>query len=63
VRTFYVSQSGDIVFTDASAYSGAGNSPDGGSALMSGGLITSITGVVATGMTGRDGEFWRPIGS
>jgi prepilin-type N-terminal cleavage/methylation domain-containing protein len=61
-RTFYVSQMGDLVFTDASAYSGPGNSPDPGAALMSGGLITSITGDVATSATGRDGEFWRPVG-
>jgi hypothetical protein len=62
-RTFYVSQSGNIVFTDAPAYSGPGANQDPGSALLSGGLITSITGPVATSATGRDGEFWRPVGS
>jgi prepilin-type N-terminal cleavage/methylation domain-containing protein len=62
VRTFYVSQAGDLVFTDAQAYSGPGGSPDAGAALMGGGLITSITGRVATSATGRDGEFWRPVG-
>lgn len=61
-RTFYVSQAGDLVFTDAAAYTGPGGSPEAGAALMSGGLVDSITGRVATSMTGRDGEFWRPVG-
>ncbi len=61
-RTFYVSQTGDLVFTDAAAYTGPGGSPGAGAALMSGGLVTSITGSVATSATGRDGEFWRPVG-
>jgi len=61
-RTFYVSQAGDLVFTEAAAYSGPGGSPGAGSALLSGGLLTSITGRVATSATGRDGEFWRPVG-
>jgi prepilin-type N-terminal cleavage/methylation domain-containing protein len=61
-RTFYVSQAGDLVFTEAAAYSGPGASPGSGAALMSGGLLTSMTGRVATSATGRDGEFWRPVG-
>jgi prepilin-type N-terminal cleavage/methylation domain-containing protein len=61
-RTFYVSQAGDVVFADVQAYSGPGNGPEAGAALMQGGLVNSITGRVATSMTGRDGEFWRPVG-
>lgn len=60
-RTFYVSQAGDLVFTDAAAYSGTGNGPEAGAALMQGGLVDSITGRIASSMTGRDGEFWRPV--
>lgn len=61
-RTFYVSQAGDLVFADAAAYSGPGASPGPGAALMQGGLLTSVTGRVASSATGRDGEFWRPVG-
>lgn len=61
-RTFYVSQAGDLAFTDAAAYSGPGASPGAGAALLQGGLLTSVTGRVATSATGRDGEFWRPVG-
>jgi prepilin-type N-terminal cleavage/methylation domain-containing protein len=61
-RTFYVSQAGDLVFTDTLTYTGPGGGPVPGAALMGGGSITSITGRVATSATGRDGQFWRPVG-
>jgi prepilin-type N-terminal cleavage/methylation domain-containing protein len=61
-RTFYVSHAGDLVFADVPAYSGPGNGPEAGAAMMSGGLVNSIMGRVATSTTGRDGEFWRPVG-
>jgi hypothetical protein len=56
-RTFFVNQSGDIITTDASAYSGPGNGPDPSAAFRGAG--TTITGIMATAMTGRDGNFWR----
>jgi hypothetical protein len=61
-RTFYVSQAGDLVFTDTSVYTAAAGGPLPGAALMGGGSPSSITGRVATSATGRDGEFWRPVG-
>jgi prepilin-type N-terminal cleavage/methylation domain-containing protein len=61
-RTFYVSQTGDLVFTDTSAYTAAAGGPLPGAALMAGASVTSITGRVASGATGRDGEFWRAVG-
>jgi prepilin-type N-terminal cleavage/methylation domain-containing protein len=56
-RTFFVNQSGDILATDASGYSGPGSGPDASSAYIGGG--TTITGIVASAATGRDGNFWR----
>ena len=61
-RCFVVSQGGDIVFTEASAYSGPGNGPAPGSAMIGGGSANAITGQVASGLTGRDGNFWRTVG-
>jgi prepilin-type N-terminal cleavage/methylation domain-containing protein len=59
-RSFFVNQGGDIVATEDQDYSGSGNGPDANSAFSGSG--TSITGSVATGMTGRDGNFWRQTG-
>jgi prepilin-type N-terminal cleavage/methylation domain-containing protein len=64
-RTFFVNQGGDIVTTEDATYSGPDAGPgDGtsGAAAAFAGNGTSITGNVATGMTGRDGNFWRQTG-
>jgi len=60
-RTFFVNQGGDIVATENLNYSGSGNGPASNSAFAPGAGAT-ITGNVATGMTGRDGNFWRQTG-
>ena len=59
-RTFFVNQGGDIVATEDSDYSGTGNGPDANSAFSGSG--TTITGNVATGLTGRDSNFWKQAG-
>jgi prepilin-type N-terminal cleavage/methylation domain-containing protein len=59
-RSFFVNQGGDIVTTEDQNYSGSGNGPDANSAFSGAGA--TITGNVATGMTGRDGNFWRQTG-
>jgi prepilin-type N-terminal cleavage/methylation domain-containing protein len=59
-RTFFVNQGGDIVTTEDQDYSGSGNGPASNSAFSGAGA--SITGNTATGMTGRDGNFWRQTG-
>ena len=59
-RTFFVNQGGDIVASEDPTYSGSGNGPASNSAFA--GTGASITGNVATGMTGRDGNFWRQTG-
>ena len=64
-RTFFVNQAGDIIATDDASYSGpaaAGAPFDAGSAFRGGGAATGITGIVATGVVGRDGNVWRQIG-
>jgi prepilin-type N-terminal cleavage/methylation domain-containing protein len=59
-RTFFVGQGGDIVATEDQGYSGSGGGPGPESAFSGAG--STITGNVATGMTGRDGNFWRQVG-
>jgi len=59
-RTFFVNQGGDIVTTEFDQYSGSGNGPLSNAAFAGAG--NSITGNTATGMTGRDGNFWRQTG-
>ncbi|HEX5135948.1 MAG TPA: DUF2950 family protein [Planctomycetota bacterium] len=60
-RTFFVNQGGDVVTADDRNYSGSGNGPPSNAAFAPGGG-TTITGIAATGMTGRDGNFWRQTG-
>ena len=35
--------------------------PDPGAAMRQGGAADSMTGLLATGATGRDGQFWRAV--
>ncbi len=63
LRTFFVNQGGDIIFTDNRAYSGPGAGPTPGAAMGGSGSANSITAAVATGASGRDGNFWKRIGS
>jgi type II secretory pathway pseudopilin PulG len=62
-RSFFVSETGDIVATDAPVYSGGGRitPAKAGAALRAGGLESNITGQVAVGTKGRDGNFWKVI--
>jgi prepilin-type N-terminal cleavage/methylation domain-containing protein len=58
-RTFFVNQTGDIIATDDSAYTGA-SGPASNAAFR--GTGNTITGPSASGATGRDGNFWRQAG-
>jgi len=60
-RTFFVNQGGDIIGTEDQSYSGSGSGPASSAAFAPGGGST-ITGRAATGLTGRDGNFWRQVG-
>ena len=61
-RTFFVNQGGDIVATEnpTAPYSGTGSGPNYNAAFSGSG--NTITGAVATGMTGRDTNFWKQAG-
>ncbi len=59
-RSFFVNQGGDIVAAENQNYSGSGNGPLSNAAFAGAG--NTMTGNVATGMTGRDGNFWRQTG-
>jgi len=59
-RTFFVNQGGDIVATESNLYSGTGAGPLSNAAFSGAG--NTITGAVATGMTGRDTNFWKQAG-
>ncbi len=56
-RTFFVNQRGDILAADDPTYTGSAGGPPSNAAFEGGG--NTITGLVASGMTGRDGNFWR----
>jgi len=62
VRTFFMNQSGDLVFTASGVYSGPGSGPQAGAAMLAPGSALSITGRIASRATGRDGNFWKPVG-
>jgi prepilin-type N-terminal cleavage/methylation domain-containing protein len=63
-RTFFVSQGGDIVATEDNGYSGPGAIPeaDADAAFAATGADDTITGAVATGTIGEDGNRWVQAG-
>jgi prepilin-type N-terminal cleavage/methylation domain-containing protein len=62
-RTFFVNQTGDIVGTEYSTYSGTNvfTATNAGAAFKAGGALTNITGLVAVGTRGRDAQLWKQI--
>ncbi|MGH7820370.1 MAG: prepilin-type N-terminal cleavage/methylation domain-containing protein [Candidatus Binatia bacterium] len=61
VRTFFVNQGGDVLATENPAYNGPLATLDAGSAFRAPGSSLTITGLAATGQTGRDGSFWSNV--
>ena len=61
-RTFFVSQGGDIIATEDSSYSGINAAPAAKAGFSGDSGLDTITGQVATGQTGRDGNFWKQTG-
>jgi len=61
-RTFFVNQSGDMLSTDATedSYNGTTDGPAGEAAYLPSAI--TITGPVAVGATGQDGNFWKSVG-
>jgi prepilin-type N-terminal cleavage/methylation domain-containing protein len=63
-RSFFVNQTGDITGADVTTYSGTGalgTAATAGNAFKAGGAATNITGLVAVGTRGRDGNLWKQI--
>ena len=59
-RTFFTNQGGDVIATEAAAYSGSAAVINGGAAFQAGGP-TVITGSVAIGVAGQDGNVWKQV--
>jgi prepilin-type N-terminal cleavage/methylation domain-containing protein len=61
-RTFFVNQTGDITGCEVSTYSGTGDfaAANAGAAFITG-AIANITGRVAVGTRGADGNIWKQI--
>jgi prepilin-type N-terminal cleavage/methylation domain-containing protein len=57
-RSFFTNQGGDVVATEAAAYSGTGAGPASDAAFKVGG---TITGSVAIGAVGSDGNTWKQV--
>ena len=64
-RTFFVNQAGDITTADVRAYSGPSPLVPGGIVMPGyafvGSSTDSITGIVAVGTLGSDGNRWRQV--
>jgi prepilin-type N-terminal cleavage/methylation domain-containing protein len=61
-RTFFVNQTGDVTACDFEDYSGGGDAQanlTAGAALM--GVDVNITGNVAIGVSGADGQLWKQV--
>ncbi len=58
-RTFMVNQTGDVVTTEDSAYTGS-TGPDGDAGFLTT-AADSITGLTAVGATAGDGNMWRQV--
>ena len=61
-RTFFVNQTGRVVGAECDDYSGPGRfqTEDCGAAFARGvGTLATMTGLVASGTRGRDGNWWR----
>ena len=57
-RTFFTNQGGDVIGAEDSAYSGTGNGPASDAAFQ---VAGSITGSVAIGVAGVDGNTWKQV--
>ena len=57
-RTFFINQEGVMLFAEDNAYSGTGNGPAADAAFQTAG---TITGAIAVGVAGQDGNTWKVI--
>jgi prepilin-type N-terminal cleavage/methylation domain-containing protein len=59
-RAFFANQTGDILATEATDYTGENPMFLGGAAFQLPGPVNSLTGTLAIGTVGRDGNVWKP---
>ncbi len=59
-RTFFTNQGGDLIATEAAAYSGTGGGPASDAAFKPADA-GKITGAVAIGVAGVDGKTWKQV--
>ncbi len=59
-RTFFTNQGGDVIATEANAYSGSGAGPASDAAFKPADA-GKITGAVAIGVAGVDGNTWKQV--
>ena len=57
-RTFFTNQGGDLIATEKNTYSGTGNGPPPDAAFK---VAGAITGSVAIGALGSDGNTWKQV--
>jgi prepilin-type N-terminal cleavage/methylation domain-containing protein len=57
-RTFFTNQGGDVVATEKNTYSGTGAGPASDAAFK---VAGAITGAVAIGVAGSDGNVWKQV--
>jgi len=57
-RTFFMNQAGDVLTTEASAYSKTGNAPAADAAFLAAG---DMTGNAAIAAAGQDGNTWKQV--
>jgi len=57
-RSFFTNQGGDVIATEAAAYSGTTKGPNGDAAFK---IAGKITGSVAIGVVGADGNTWKQV--
>lgn len=63
-RTFFVNQSGNMCYANDPAYSGSGfvvATGPGAAFQIPGASVAQMTGLVAIGTIGRDGNIWRQV--
>ena len=57
-RTFFTNQGGDVIATEKNTYSGTGAGPASDAAFK---VAGAITGAVAIGVAGSDGNVWKQV--
>jgi prepilin-type N-terminal cleavage/methylation domain-containing protein len=60
-RTFFTNQGGDVIATEDSAYSGSGSALSDAANAAAAFQAVGITGAIAIGVVGQDGNTWKQV--